>query len=186
MIAKVQPSRIPLKKTMFFAAAILMVFGVAFILGGCSSQSDQQRIAELEAQVDRLESEQNAQNQSSDAASADQSSDKTNSQSATQVSSDDATVKDLDARANDLISRAEAAEVPGDKDARIQAFFDLDSEFNSLESEIDSYENQKEAEHRSGSLSWEDYRAIEVPLDQIDDRLDNAKDKLEARFGIDG
>lgn len=182
MIAKVQPSRIPLKKTMFFAAAILMVFGVAFILGGCSSQSDQQRIAELEAQVDRLENEQNAQDQSSDAASADQS----NSQSAAQVSSDDATVKDLDARANDLISRAEAAEVPGDKDARIQAFFDLDSEFNSLESEIDSYENQKEAEHRSGSLSWEDYRAIEVPLDQIDDRLDNAKDKLEARFGIDG
>lgn len=185
MIAKVQPSRIPLKKAMFFAAAILMVFGVAFILGGCSSQSDQQRIAELEAQVDRLENEQNAQDQSSDTASADQNSDK-GSQSAAQVSSDDATVKDLDARANDLISRAEAAEVPGDKDARIQAFFDLDSEFNSLESEIDSYENQKEAEHRSGSLSWEDYRAIEVPLDQIDNRLDNAKDKLEVRFGIDG
>ena len=64
-------------------------------------------------------------------------------------------------RADDLISRAEAAEIPGDTDARIDVFFDLDSEFNALELEIDTYEDQKEGECRSGSLSWDDYRTLE-------------------------
>ena len=65
------------------------------------------------------------------------------------------------------------------------AFFALDSEFNQLETELDTYENQKEAEYRNGSLSWEQYRTLELQLEQIEDRLDNAQDSLELRFGVD-
>ncbi len=67
--------------------------------------------------------------------------------------------------------------------ARIDAFFALDSEFNQLE--LDTYENQKEAEYRNGSLSWEQYRTLELQLEQIEDRLDNAQDSLELHFGVD-
>ena len=77
------------------------------------------------------------------------------------------------------------ADVPNDRDARIDAFFDLDSEFNALELEMDTYEDQQEGEYRSGSLSWDDYRALELQLEQIEDKLDTAQDKLEARFGVD-
>ena len=69
--------------------------------------------------------------------------------------------------------------------ARIDAFFALDSEFNQLETELDSYENQKEAEYRNGSLTWDQYRTLELQLEQIEDRLDNAQDSLELRFGVD-
>lgn len=69
--------------------------------------------------------------------------------------------------------------------ARIDAFFALDSEFNQLETELDTYENQKKAEYRNGSLSWEQYRTLELQLEQIEDRLDNAQDSLELRFGVD-
>lgn len=69
--------------------------------------------------------------------------------------------------------------------ARTDAFFALDSEFNQLETELDTYENQKEAEYRNGSLSWEQYRTLELQLEQIEDRLDNAQDSLELRFGVD-
>ena len=71
------------------------------------------------------------------------------------------------------------------RSARIDAFFALDSEFNQIETELDSYENQKEAEYRNGSLTWDQYRSLELQLEQIEDRLDNAQDSLELRFGID-
>lgn len=182
MIAKTQASQTPFKKALLISFAVLFSFGIVLLLGGCSNDSDQQRIAELEAEVDRLQNEQNATDQSQNSGDDTQSQDQSQ---ATQTTYDDATVQDLSTRADDLISRAEAAEVPGDRDSRINSFFELDSEFNSLELEIDTYEDQKEAECRSGSLSWDDYRTLELQLEQIDERLGNAQDQLEVRFGID-
>lgn len=182
MIAKTQASQTPFKKALLIAFAVLFSFGTVLLLGGCSNDSDQQRIAELEAEVDRLQNEQNATDQSQNFGDDTQSQDQSQ---ATQNTYDDATVQDLSTRADDLISRAGAAEVPGDRDSRINSFFELDSEFNSLELEIDTYEDQKEAECRSGSLSWDDYRTLELQLEQIDERLGNAQDQLEVRFGID-
>lgn len=182
MIAKTQASQTPFKKALLIAFAVLFSFGTVLLLGGCSNDSDQQRIAELEAEVDRLQNEQNATDQSQNFGDDTQSQDQSQ---ATQTTYDDATVQDLSTRADDLISRAEVAEVPGDRDSRINSFFELDSEFNSFELEIDTYEDQKEAECRSGSLSWDDYRTLELQLEQIDERLGNAQDQLEVRFGID-
>lgn len=180
MIARTLATQTPFKKVMLVCLTLLLSFGVVLLMSGCGNNSDKQRIAELEAEVERLQNEQHAtDNQASgDAANQEQTA-------SSEAAYDDATVQDLSTRADDLITRAEAAEVPGDRDARIDAFFDLDSEFNALELEIDTYEDQKEGECRSGSLSWDDYRTLELQLEQIEDRLDNAQDKLEARFGID-
>lgn len=180
MIARTLATQTPFKKVMLVCLTLLLSFGVVLLMSGCGNNSDEQRIAELEAEVERLQNEQNATDDqvSGDAANQEQTA-------PSETAYDDATVQDFSTRADDLISRAEAAEVPGDRDARIDAFFDLDSEFNALELEIDTYEDQKEGECRSGSLSWDDYRTLELQLEQIEDRLDNAQDKLEARFGID-
>lgn len=180
MIARTLATLTPFKKVMLVCLTLLLSFGVVLLMSGCGNNSDEQRIAELEAEVERLQNEQNA---TDDQASGDAANQEQTAPSETAY--DDATVQDFSTRADDLISRAEAAEVPGDRDARIDVFFDLDSEFNALELEIDTYEDQKEEECRSGSLSWDDYRTLELQLEQIEDRLDNAQDKLEARFGID-
>lgn len=50
---------------------------------------------------------------------------------------------------------------------------------------MDTYEDQQEGEYRSGSLTWDDYRSLELQLEQIEERLDTSQDKLENRFGID-
>ena len=167
-------SQSPWKKLLAVGLMALLTLGTAFALVGCSNNDDAQRIEELEAEVERLQNEQNAitpeQAPVTDTAA---------------VQSDDGTIQGYSDRAEDLISRAKAAEVPGDSSARIDAFFALDSEFNQLETELDSYENQKEAEYRNGSLTWDQYRSLELQLEQIEDRLDNAQDSLEIRFGID-
>ena len=94
-------------------------------------------------------------------------------------------MQDFSDRADELISQAEAAEVPSDRDVRIDSYFELDSKFNALELEMDTYEDQQEGEYRSGSLTWDDYRSLELQLEQIEERLDASQDKLENRFGID-
>ena len=42
--------------------SIALPFGVVLLMSGCGNNSDEQRIAELEAEVERLQNEQNATN----------------------------------------------------------------------------------------------------------------------------
>lgn len=172
----------PLKRTLLTLGMLALALSMLMVLSGCGNDSDQQRIAELEAQVQELQGQQD------DAASTQGQPDQPSSDAsatADQVQSSDATIQDLAQRTDDLVARANAAEVPSDANARIDAFFALDSEFNQLDGEIDAYENQKETEYRNGTLSWDDYRALELQLEQIEDNLGNAQDNLELRFGID-
>lgn len=171
------PSRSPLKKTIALGLAAFLALSAASILVGCSNNDDAQRIQELEAEVDRLQSQQSTN-------STDQQASNSQQESAA-VHSDDATIQSLSDRAEDLISRANAAEVPDDSNIRIDVFFSLDSEFNQLETELDSYENQKETEYRNGSLNWDQYRSLELQIEQIEDRMENSQNSLELRFGID-
>ena len=163
---------------------MLLFFGMSLLLIGCGNNSEEQRIAELEAEVERLQNEQN----SDDASATGDATDDANNQdqaSQNQTTYDNPTVQDFSDRADELISQAEAAEVPSDRDVRIDSYFELDSKFNALELEMDTYEDQQEGEYRSGSLTWDDYRSLELQLEQIEERLDASQDKLENRFGID-
>lgn len=171
------PSPSPLKRIIALGLTAFLALSAASILVGCSSNDDAQRIHELEAEVDRLQSQQ----------STNSTNKQTNNppQESAAVHSDDATIQSLSDRAEDLISRANAAEAPDDSNTRIDAFFSLDSEFNQLETELDSYENQKEAEYRNGSLNWDQYRSLELQIEQIEGRMENSQNSLEIRFGID-
>lgn len=171
------PSHSPLKRIIALGLTAFLALSAASILIGCSSNDDAQRIHELEAEVDRLQSQQSTN-------STDQQTNNPQQESAA-VHSDDATIQSLSDRAEDLISRANAAEVPDDRNTRIDAFFSLDSEFNQLEAELDSYENQKETEYRNGSLNWDQYRSLELQIEQIEDRMESSQNSLELRFGID-
>ena len=184
MIAKTTSKQTPFKNVVLIGFTVLLFFGMSLLLVGCGNNSEEQRIAELEAEVERLQNEQN----SDDApATGDVTDDADNQDQASQnqTTYDNPTVQDFSDRADELISQAEAAEVPSDRDARIDSYFELDSKFNALELEMDTYEDQQEGEYRSGSLTWDDYRSLELQLEQIEERLDTSQDKLENRFGID-
>ena len=125
MITKTTSKQTPFKNVVLIGFTVLLFFGMSLLLIGCGNNSEEQRIAEL------------------------------------------------------------AAEVPSDRDVRIDSYFEIDSKFNALELEMDTYEDQQEGEYRSGSLTWDDYRSLELQLEQIEERLDASQDKLENRFGID-
>lgn len=184
MIAKTTSKQTPFKNVVLIGFTVLLFFGMSLLLIGCGNNSEEQRIAELEAEVERLQNEQN----SDDASATGDATDDANNQdqaSRNQTTYDNPTVQDFSDRADELISQAEAAEVPSDRDVRIDSYFELDSKFNALELEMDTYEDQQEGEYRSGSLTWDDYRSLELQLEQIEERLDASQDKLENRFGID-
>ncbi len=181
MNAQTSTTKSPLRNLVIGICTLLLAAGVVFALSGCSASSSEARVAELEAEVERLQGELDTEQTDSTSSAAQTTADA----SSVQTSFEDTTVQDISDRAEDLITRAEAADVSSDHDTKIKAFFELDSEFNQLENELDAYEDQQEANYRSGSLTWDEYRAIEREIDQVEDRLDYAQDALELRFGID-
>ena len=50
---------------------------------------------------------------------------------------------------------------------------------------MDAYEDKREAEYRAGTITWEEYRAIDRSLEELEHRLSAEQDSLELRFGID-
>lgn len=183
------------------AATIALVTGVLVCsLGGCvmvRDNGEQERIAQLERELDELRSQQDQADKgattdsSKDAADAKDSSKKDAAESADNSAADpsattsDATVKDFSARADDLIARSKDASVPADRSAKVDAFLALDAEFDALDIEMDAYEDKREAEYRAGKLDWEEYRAIDQAIEAVEHRLDAEQDSLEHRFGMD-
>lgn len=164
----------------------LSVFGLA----GCSNSDDERRIAELEQQVQQLQSAQGESSasgtdgaQSGSGAAASDSQASTPQALAGEIT--DATTLDFSNRADALIAEADAQQAPADRSQAISIYFDYDARFESLEDEIDRYEDQKEAEYQQGTLAWEDFRVIDAQLDAIDARLDQSKSNMEWRFGVD-
>lgn len=192
------------------ALAGTMAFAV-FGLSGCvvRGSGDAQRIAELERQVAELqEQNQGSQDQGSSSQGSSESGSASSGSSQGQSGSNagtggnansnassgngasaaeitDATVQDFASRAEALIAEASAAQVPTDRSALISTYFDFDQRFDALDDEMDRYDDQKELEQRNGVISWDEYRAIKLQLDMIEDDLDRASDELEWRFGID-
>ncbi len=54
-----------------------------------------------------------------------------------------------------------------------------------VEFELEQFENQIEMALRTGTLTYDQYYQLDRTLDQLDHRLDMAKDSLEYRLGVD-
>ena len=50
---------------------------------------------------------------------------------------------------------------------------------------LNQFENQIEMALRTGTLTYDQYYQLDRTLDQLDHRLDMAKDSLEYRLGVD-
>lgn len=63
-------------------------------------------------------------------------------------------------------------------------FFELKSEGNKIEEELDYYEEELERLYREGSLTREEYRAKEREAEFLENELDQSEDTLEYAFGM--
>ena len=67
----------------------------------------------------------------------------------------------------------------------LDQFFSLKRESDKIEHALENYENSLEDQYRAGTISREDYRKSDKKIEELEELLDSAFDRLEVAFGID-
>lgn len=184
----------------FAAGAATLAIGCVLALGGCSNSSDQQRIAELEAQVENLQAQVNgggaAEAPATDSAEADATTTPapdtaatpapatTAPQADTSVTANYGDIADFEARVAALETEFAGVSVSKDMNANYQTYLEMKRKADQLSNEMDMYDEQQEYAAKSGSIPYADYVQIETAIDQLDDRLDFAEDSMQYALGI--
>lgn len=187
------------KRRAYLALTCLLALVTAMVLGGCSNPSDQERIAELEAQVQDLQSQKdsnsNATQSDTNANTKDsQAHDQTVSNQSTQTVTPPAAdtnvianypdVSSFEARTAELEDACAAVIRSKDANANYQAYLDMKLKLDQFDNEMDAYDEQQENAARQGTISYNDYIQIETALDRLSDRLDYAEDSMQYKLGI--
>lgn len=86
---------------------------------------------------------------------------------------------------DNAVSKVEKVTVPDGEEERKNQFFNIKEELNSLEDQLDMYDDYLDAQYRQGNISYDDYKKWERKLDELENKLDAAEDKLERMFGIE-
>lgn len=169
--------------------AAIASFAVATTLfaAGCSSTQDQQRIEELEQEVEDLKGQLDSNSSSQQS---------TNQQATTQDTTvtppaPDATVTanypeiaDFETRVAALEESCKAVTASGDAQANYQTYLSKKQELDALDDEMDRYDDQQEGAARLGNISYNDYTQIETAIDRLSDRLEYAEDSMMFALGI--
>lgn len=91
----------------------------------------------------------------------------------------------LSQKVTDTVAAADAATPSGSRDADRTLFMEHKMALDSLDRELDAYEDALEAQYRSGQLSFDAFRTEDIEVERLEDNLDDAEDRLEDRFGMD-
>lgn len=156
------------------------------ITAGCGNSHEQ----ELEQQVKQLE-QQIADLQQGTGAAGSAATDNTTANDGTTAdtnTTDTAANTDLDTltqKVAEAVAAADAAQPTGTADTDRKLFFEQKLALDTLDREVDVYEDNLEAQYRNGTLSYSDFRTQDREVEKLADRLDEAEDRLENRFGID-
>ena len=165
----------------------------ALALGGCQSGSaDSDRVAELEAQVQELQSQLDAQGGATDSTTKDDSATTdTGSTTGSIAPEPDATVTSnygdlgtFESRVVELENACKGATRSDDVNANYQTYLDMKAQIDQLDNEMDLYDDQQEHAARQGSIPYSDYIQIETQIDLLSDRLEYAEDSMQFALGI--
>ena len=96
-----------------------------------------------------------------------------------------ASYAELEKKALDVIEKADAAAASGNRDADRKLYLEHKSALEAVDRELDVYEDDLEVNYRGGKLTYDEYRAKDAEAEVLEDKLDDAEDRLEAKFGID-
>lgn len=169
-------------KRSFLLIGIMLVTA----LSGCGETKEdteaeelRQQIAQLEQKVSELESRNHSAVQ-----------EQTESQGASTAEKVPAlqttyTMEELTEMVDAFVEKADAALPNGSVSESTEQFFALKQEEKQIDRCLDIHEDELEDLYRAGSITRDDYRLLERELEALEDRLDDAEDRLEYIFGID-
>lgn len=170
--------------------AVIASFAVATTLfaAGCSSTQDQQRIEELEQEVDDLKGQlgdaQDSSQQSTGQQATAQDTTATPPAADATVTANYPEIADFETRVAALEESCKAVTASGDAQANYQTYLSKKQELDALDDEMDRYDDQQEGAARLGNISYNDYTQIETAIDRLSDRLEYAEDSMMFALGI--
>ena len=94
------------------------------------------------------------------------------------------TIEGLTQLVEEYAAKVKEAQPTGTDEENMSLFFELKSEGNKIEEELDYYEEELERLYREGSLTREEYRAKEREAEFLENELDQSEDTLEYAFGM--
>ncbi len=103
-----------------------------------------------------------------------------------QTNNETTDIDTLTKKVAEAVAAADKAEPSGTTEADRTRFMEHKTVLDALDREIDAYEDALEAQYRNGALDFEDFRRKDAEAGKLEDQLDDAEDRLESRFGIDG
>ena len=95
------------------------------------------------------------------------------------------TLEELSAMVDNFVVSVGSATPDVNNSGNLDQFFSLKRESNQIDHALENYENSLEDQYRAGTISREEYRALDKDIELLEDTLDSALDRLEIAFGID-
>lgn len=186
--------------TGLFTAGIL----TAVLLSGCGQKSSsdaetealKEQVARLEQQISQLEQQaqedHNVQEDASgevisrqDKPAASEGESEGGGISGTSDLKTTDTMESLEALVAAFEEKADSAAADGSDSENMEKFFSLKQEEKQIDDKLDLHEDELEYLYRKQALSREDYNKMDLQLERLEDRLEDAEDYLELVFGID-
>ena len=140
-----------------------------------------QQIAEMEQQISE-NTDNNDISQNADDMTSSQTTDTPNTASTNPITY---TLEELSAMVDDFVVSVSSATPDVNNSGNLDQFFSLKREGDQIDHALENHENSLEDQYRAGTISREEYRALDKDIELLEDTLDSALDRLEIAFGID-
>lgn len=94
-------------------------------------------------------------------------------------------IKKFQSRATALINEVKALKPASSYQSRLNQYRSLDIKLETLERDMDYYEDSIERDYRAGKLSYNSFISLDRELERIENSIDHLSDTLEYKLGID-
>lgn len=169
------------------------------LMAGCGDNSREKaledQVSQLEQQVTDLQNSQNIDAGKNDTADttaddAEDTEDQTDNGSDTADNSGQNTktipsLEELTSSVKSVTDKVNAAAPTGTDDEQLAQYRTLKQEIDSIDRDLDYWDDDVESQFEQGKLTREEYRTKDRAIDALEDQLDDSEDDLENLFGID-
>ena len=176
--------------------SILVITALStLIFTGCQNndlsaenQSLKQQITELQQQITQLQNDSaapNTENTQSATGDVNNVSSNTAAPNPSEIAATIYSLEELSAMVDEFVAKVGSVTPDVNNSGNLDQFFSLKREGDQVEHALENYENDLENQYRTGTITREDYRKLEWEIEQLEEVLDSASDRLEITFGID-
>ncbi|MBR4982693.1 MAG: hypothetical protein IKY94_09050 [Lachnospiraceae bacterium] len=95
------------------------------------------------------------------------------------------TTEELSTMVDEFIVSVGSATPDVNNSGNLDQFFSLKREADKIDHALESYENSLEDQYRTGTISRDEYRNLDEEIEQLEELLDSAFDRLEITYGLD-